>query len=405
MRNLVYLILVCLVLVGLDRLNGSVEGKSLESNSAMRSMKRRAGDRFKDWKDEDEYVDHDYYKRKRNRERERERERERQREKERELDRERERLHERERERERELQRERDHKEMLEKLLRATKGTPVANVPPAGPFQFSQVQGPLSPTPLAPPTQSPRPPAQIQAPPTQGNDMPMGAVSTPSLAQYGAIGAAISSGAGEGPAWLNGWGSGVSGGDGENYSSTNLNGGIFDDFGGGGASFSGGADWRELAHWYREQNWELENDWPSGGGSFGGQSGGRKHRKKKGGKGHKISGVKGGLLKAKVTALYVKKIGIAFLVALLAPLVVITVFGPFLTALSLVPLNFQLYGTSVSSPQYQQFIIPGQQLQRLQQIQQPQQQHFLKNQTNKLPPSDDKLRSLNKFHVGAAGKR
>lgn len=84
------------------------------------------------------------------------------------------------------------------------------------------------------------------------------------------------------------------------------------DFGGGASSLLGGSDWRELAHWYREQNWDLE-DWPSGGGHFGGgRGGGGKHHKKHGkhNKGHKISGVKGGIIKAKITALYVKKIGL-----------------------------------------------------------------------------------------------
>ena len=147
-----------------------------------------------------------------------------------------------------------------------------------------------------------------------------------------------------------------------------------------------------MAHWYREQNWNLENfnDWSSQG------SRPRYKHNRKHNKFQKISGVKGGILKAKITALYVKKIGectigsrssfnrplsagslifraarliksaekcrsqrgqvplrtlafsgIAFLVALLAPLVVITVFGPFLTALSLVPLNFQAWGQPV----------------------------------------------------------
>lgn len=85
--------------------------------------------------------------------------------------------------------------------------------------------------------------------------------------------------------------------------------------------------------------------------------------------------------------------GIAYLVALLAPLVVITVFGPFLTALSLVPLNFQLYGPPPGvAPQQQQLLVPGQQLQRLQQTQelQQQQQHLLvKDQATK-PPSNGK---------------
>lgn len=37
----------------------------LNDSVSAKSVKKRVGDRFKDWKDEDEYVDHDYYKRKR----------------------------------------------------------------------------------------------------------------------------------------------------------------------------------------------------------------------------------------------------------------------------------------------------------------------------------------------------
>lgn len=79
--------------------------------------------------------------------------------------------------------------------------------------------------------------------------------------------------------------------------------------------------------------------------------------------------------------------GIAFLVALLAPLVVITVFGPFLTALSLVPLNFQLYGGNGAPPpqglqQQQQQLLIGQR-QKLESLQQP--QIVIDDQANKTP--------------------
>lgn len=57
-----HLFFICLVLIGLEE---SIEGKSLDGSLVTRSVKKRVGDRFKDWKDEDEYVDHDYYKRKR----------------------------------------------------------------------------------------------------------------------------------------------------------------------------------------------------------------------------------------------------------------------------------------------------------------------------------------------------
>lgn len=74
---------------------------------------------------------------------------------------------------------------------------------------------------------------------------------------------------------------------------------------GSSSLISGTEDWKDLAHWYREQSWNLDNfnDWAP----QGGRPRHKHHRKHH--KGHKISGVKGGILKAKITALYVKKIG------------------------------------------------------------------------------------------------
>lgn len=142
----------------------------------------------------------------------------RQREREQELERERERMRERDRERERELQRERDHKELLEKLLRTTKNTPIAAITPVGPLSFPmpQLPPPTQPPPTQPPTPPPTPPAQIQAPPTQNNDFSMGTLSTPSLAQYNSM---------SGPSGTD-WYS--EGGNGEIFSATNLGGGIYE---------------------------------------------------------------------------------------------------------------------------------------------------------------------------------
>ncbi|XP_022687607.1 uncharacterized protein LOC111259690 [Varroa jacobsoni] len=253
----------------------------------------------------------------------------------------------------------------------------MAAIAPTGPLSNPLPQMPRPQLPPFP-TQAPLPSAQIQAPPIQTSDRNLDVLSTLPVAQYDSVSMATGSGAN--------WFSSAGGDDAarEIYSSTNLGGGIYDNFGGKGSSLSSGADWRELAHWYREQNWGLDSDWSSRGGHLGGHGYGHSYGKndhnKHGGcsnKNHKINDIKNGLLKAGATALYVKKIGIAFLVALLAPSIVITVLGPFLIALSLAPLNFQLYGFSPAALSTQQqarqqkFIVPGQQL-RSQQIQQSQ---------------------------------
>lgn len=62
MQTVAYQALICIAIIGFC---GNVEGKALNGMAVTHLVNTRVADRFKDWKDGDEYVNHDYYTRKR----------------------------------------------------------------------------------------------------------------------------------------------------------------------------------------------------------------------------------------------------------------------------------------------------------------------------------------------------